>query len=111
MNWAYEKIREAIKPLLVRNGFTELEEKYHPQAFGSCSTTYANDKERIRLTWDGKEQGFVLESIPATSITFEAGWADILLQFYKPGKDGPEVVDEIAEDLRAALVTYLGEES
>jgi hypothetical protein len=60
--------------------------------------------------WDGKEQWFVLESTQTTSMTFEAGWAAILLQFYKPGKDGPEVVDEIAEDLRAALVTYLGEE-
>ena len=111
MNRAYEKIRDTIIPVLLDKGFTKLEEKHHPGDFGGCYMIFRDAKELIRLTWDGKEQWFVLESTPTTSVTVEAEWIDILLQFYNPGKDGSEVVDEIAEDLKIALLDYLADVS
>ena len=105
---AFEKILEALEPPLTQNGFFKVEEKSHPEAFGSRYTTLGDGKEFIRLTWDGKEGWFVLESIPTSSVTFESGWADILLQFFKPQRDGAEVIAEIAEDMKAALCAYLG---
>lgn len=105
---AFERILQAIKPVLVENGFSEVENKSRPKAFGSRFATFGDGKEFIRLTWDGKEGWFVLESIPASSVTFEWGWTDILLQFFKPNRDGAEVVEDIARDMRAWLVNYLG---
>ena len=105
---AFEQILEAIGHSLAQSGFSKVEERSHPEAFGSRYTTFGDGKEFIRLTWDGKEGWFVLESIPTSSVTFESGWADILLQFFKPQQDGASVVTEIAQDMREALCAYLG---
>ena len=105
---AFERILEAIKPTLIEKGFSEVERRSHPQAFGSHFVTFGDGKEFIRLTWNGKDQWFVLESIPATSMTFESGWVDILLQFFKPQSDGEDVVEDIAEDMKVWLSGYLG---
>ena len=104
---AFEQILGAIESPLTQRGFSKVEEKSHPEAFDSHYTTFGDGKEFIRLTWDGKEGWFVLESIPASSVTFETGWADILLQFFKPRQDGSKVVAEIAQDMKAALCAYL----
>ena len=81
---AFEQILGAIEPPLSRGGFSKVEEETYPEAFGSRYATFGNGKEFIRLTWDGKEGWFVLESNPANSVTFEYGWIDILLQFFRP---------------------------
>jgi hypothetical protein len=107
-NEAFERIAETIVPPLAQRGFSNVEEKIHPESFGSRHTAFGNGKEFIRLVWDGKEGWFVLESIPTSSATFTSGWADILLQFFKPERDGAEVVEEIAQDMKAALCGYLG---
>jgi hypothetical protein len=65
-------------------------------------------KFEIRLIWDGKEHWFLLESISDLPETYKSGWTDILLQPFKPGHDRPEAVDKIAEDLKIALLDYLG---
>lgn len=105
---AFEQILEAIESPLTQGGFSKVEEKSHPEDFGSRHTTFGDGEEFIRLTWDGKGGWFVLESIPASSVTFESGWADILLQSFRPRLDGAGVVAEIAQDMRAALCDYLG---
>jgi hypothetical protein len=105
---AFRQILEAIELPLRRSGFSKVEEKSHPESFGSRYITFGDGEEFIRLTWDGKQEWFVLESIPASSVTFETGWADILLQFFKPKRDGAGVVGEIAQDMKAALCGYLG---
>jgi hypothetical protein len=105
---AFEQILGAVEPPLTRSGFSKIDEKSHPEAFGSRYITFGDGREFIRLTWDGKEGWFVLESIPASSVAFESGWADILLQFFNPRQDGAEVVAEIAQDIKVALCAYLG---
>ena len=105
---AFVQILEAIEPPLSQSGFSKVEEKSHPESPGSHYITFEDGKEFIRLTWDGKEEWFVLEFIPASSVTFESGWADILLQFFKPKQDGAKVVEEIAQDMKEALCNYLG---
>ena len=105
---AFEQILEAVEPPLTRSGFSKVEEESHPEAFGSRYATFGNGKEFIRLAWDEKEGWFVLESIPASSVTFESGWADIMLQFFKPQRDGAETVAGIAQNLKLALCAYLG---
>ena len=81
---AFEQILKAIESPLAWAGFSRVEGNSHSEAFGSLYTTFGNGKEFIRLTWDGKERWFVLESIPANSVKFEYGWVDILLQFFRP---------------------------
>jgi hypothetical protein len=102
---AFEKILQSIKPILIEGGFWEVERKSHPEAFGSCYITFKDEKEFIRLVWDGKEGWFVIESMPIDSIT--PGWVDILLQFFKPNIDGSDVIEEIAEGMKMALSNYL----
>jgi hypothetical protein len=108
MKEAFERIRDTIQPILLENGFTEVEEKYYPETFGSCYIMFQKGKQHIRLTWDGKEHWFVLEHIPALSMAFVSGWVDILLQPFKPEQNGTETVDEITEGLKIALLDYLG---
>jgi len=105
---AFERILEAIEPHLAQSGFSKVEVKSHPESFGSRYITFGDGKEFIRLVWDGKEEWFVLESIPASSATFLSGWADILLQYFKPKSDGIDVAEEIAQDMKVALCEYLG---
>lgn len=51
----------------------------------------------------------MIEAIPASSVTLESGWADILLQWFDIKNDGAEVVEEIAQDMKTALCAYLKE--
>ena len=105
---AFEQILHSIKPILIKSGFSEIERKSHPEAFGSCYITFSDEREFIRLVWDGKEGWFVIESMPVSSLT--PGWIDILLQFFKPNTDDSSVTEEIAEDMKIALSNYLGSE-
>lgn len=102
---AFERILQSIKPVLIKNGFAEVERKGHPQVFGSCYITFKDNKEFIRLVWDGKEKWFVLECASIESLT--PAWLDILLQYFKPNVDDADVVEEIAQDLKSALSVYL----
>ena len=63
---AFERITETIEPPLTQSGFSQVEEKNYPESFGNRHITFGNGKEFIRLVWDGKEQWFVVESIPAS---------------------------------------------
>jgi hypothetical protein len=108
MNESFEKVRKMIQSILLKHSFTKIEEKFYPEIFGSCHVIFQNPQEQIRLIWDGKEHWFLLESISDLPETYKSGWTDILLQPFKPGHDRPEAVDKIAEDLKIALLDYLG---
>lgn len=108
MKEGFERIQDTLQPVLLEKGFTKIEEKCYPEAFDSCYVIFQNAKEHIRLIWDGKEHWFLLQSTPDSSVTFTSEWTDILLQFFKPGQHRPETVDKIAEDLKTALLDYLG---
>lgn len=103
----FHRILELIRPLLITHGFSEKDHTANPGAFGSRYITFADDQEFIRLTWDGKERWYVLESVPLSPTIFESGWADILLQFFKPEQESIKVIEEIAQDMKLALTDYL----
>jgi hypothetical protein len=104
----FDQILQAIEPSLAHSGFSRVDEKSHPETFGGRHITFGDGHEFIRLAWNGEKGWFVLESIPASSITLDHGWTDILLQFFKPRHDGAEVVAEIAGYMKAALRAYIG---
>src|SRR5436305_882672 len=101
---AFERTLKTIKPVLIESGFLGVDERTHPHAFGSRSVTFESKEKFIRLTWDGKDEWFVLESSPASSITFEAGWTDILLRPFKTKSDGDKVIEDISQEIKDSLV-------
>ena len=103
----FESICVVIEPMLVADGFIKIEENKDPDYFGSQYITFEDNRERIRITWDGKEQWFVMETIPLNSPTCSSGWADILLQFFRPQEATEKTVKEIVADMSASLSAYL----
>jgi len=54
----YEGVKSALNIKLLSRGYTIIEEKYHPEAFGSRYVVWSNTKDAIRLLWDGKDGWF-----------------------------------------------------
>ena len=50
----HQQIKNVLAPLLAVEGFVEVNEKWHPDAFGSAHTTFSNGKRHVRQVWDGK---------------------------------------------------------
>jgi hypothetical protein len=105
---AFDRVLEAIQPVFLAHGLHLIEEERHPEAFGSRHTTYGDESLHVRLVWDGKEQWFVLEVDESPGRTAWPGWIDLTLQRFDPQQATSKWVDEVIEDVRAALVDYLG---
>jgi len=106
-NSVLELICVELQPILVFHGFSKSEDEYHPETFGSRFITFDGLKEKIRIIWDGKEQFFVIETIPIDSITYLSGWADIVLRFFRTEDATDERVSEIVSEMSMALSDYL----
>lgn len=104
----FEKIRQAIEPVLLEHDFNKTEEECNPEISGSCYAIFQDAQEQIRLTWDGEEYWFLLQSIAKPSNTERSKSVDIWLQLFNPEQNEPETVDKIADDLKTALLDYLG---
>ena len=104
----FEKIRQTIEPVLLEHDFNNIEEECNPEISGSCYAIFQNAQEQIRLTWDGREYWFLLQSISDLSNTNRLRSTDIWLQLFNPEQSEPETVDNIADHLKTALLDYLG---
>lgn len=103
-NSIFRSICSAIEPTLILHGFSKTEDENHPEIFGSEYATFENEKERIRILWDGKEQWFALETI---SQKYPANRKDILLQHFEPKEATDKTVDEIVAAMHSSLSEYL----
>jgi hypothetical protein len=105
---AFDRILEAIQPVLLAHRLHLIEQETHPEAFGSRHIIYGDESLHVRLVWDGKERWFVLEVDESPGRTKWPGWIDLTLQRFDPQQATSKWVDEVIEDVRAALVDHLG---
>jgi hypothetical protein len=106
-NSVFELICAELQLILVFHGFSKSEDEYHPETFGSRFVAFDGPKEKIRIIWDGKEQFFVIETIPIDSITYRSGRADIILRFFRAEDATDERVSETVSAMSVALSDYL----
>jgi hypothetical protein len=105
---AFNQVIAALEPILAQKGFSSIEQKSHPEAFGSRHVEFGNGKEFVRLIWDGKEELFLLQSRAVASAASEIGWGDILLVPLKSKLGERKIIEAGVREMRSALSAHLG---
>lgn len=103
---AFDQILDALSPDLVAGGFELVEAREHPESLGSRYATFSDGRRFVRLTWDGKEQWFVLEGDDEPEYRPESGhlvWLDLTLQRFDPWQADSKWVAEVIEDVTEAF--------
>jgi len=104
---AFLRVEAALQPLLDTGEFPHVASRQDTDAFGSRFAVYESDRSGLRLTWDGKEPFFVLESDRLPNETTAGPWIDLTLQRFDPRKADDQWVEELCEDISAALREYM----
>jgi hypothetical protein len=71
---SYQQVKSAINNELSQREYIIIEEKYHPEAFGSRYTTWSGKINAFRLVWDGKDDYFYLEVTHTLPFDWTADW-------------------------------------
>lgn len=65
-NWdaheKYERIEQALEPLLAARGYAKTKQEHHPNVFGNRFTIFTGRSGHVRFTWDGKDAAFILRA-------------------------------------------------
>jgi hypothetical protein len=80
----YVQTKAAINDKLNTQGYHIIEEKYHPEVFGSRYVTWSNRNNAIRLIWDGKDGGFYLQVLDTIPVDWRDNWKDLVYIPYDP---------------------------
>lgn len=68
----YEQLKAAITTRLIMQGYEPVHEQRDDLVFASRYLIWSNNIDALRLTWDGKEELFLLEvteSLPLSGVT------------------------------------------
>lgn len=68
----YEELKASLTEKLGVQGYLPVHEGVNDKVFGSRYMIWSDNREAIRLTWDGKEAVFLLElaqSLPLSGVT------------------------------------------
>jgi hypothetical protein len=99
----YIKIREAVGQKLIAQGYHSVEEKHHPEAFGSRYIIWTNETDTIRLIWDGRDDWFLLEKTNDSPLTFNDSWHILIHKPYNPRVHDIIYVQQITGEITDAL--------
>jgi hypothetical protein len=100
----FDALAAVVATVVTGHGFHEETDEEHPQAFGSRARTWRSGRELIRMTWDGKDQFFVVEASDEPDVSGRPVWVDVDLRRWEPGfRD-----DIVTRELRARLIEYFG---
>ena len=72
-----ESTFDSVRDVLERVGFQLVENASHPEAFGSRYAVFQDNRRRLRLIWDGKEEWFVLDEQSGESAGSQA-WQEVI---------------------------------
>lgn len=73
----YQQVKSAVDGKVAHKGYIIVDEKYHPEAFGSRYVTWSNKIDAIRLIWDGKDEWFILQSANKLPFDWTADWKQL----------------------------------
>src|SRR5690349_5789004 len=106
---AFDQIAKALEPELAARRFVLVEQENYPEAFGSRYATFTSAVKHVCLTWDGREQWFVLEGVVSADEPpplSQPVWIDLTLQRFEPVKGDEKWVGELIEDITAAFKSF-----
>ena len=75
----YNQIKLALTHKLTSQGYLPVHEEHHDAVFDSRYIIWSNNSEALRLTWDGKENWFILEITEDLPIRTLTHWDEIVL--------------------------------
>lgn len=104
---AFERLKFLIGEDLAAHGFMLSEERFDPGAFGSRFAVFQSPVEEIRLTWDGKDDSFVLERRRATDVSASYGWQGLAIERLDDRLQTSEQDTVLADRIRSAVVDHL----
>jgi hypothetical protein len=99
----YHQIQIALTERLIKQGYQPVHEQHHDPVYNSCYIIWSNNKDALRLTWDGKEQWFALEVTQELPLTALSPWAPIIIAPFETGNTAPlyheGIVQQVVESL------------
>ncbi len=99
----YERARSALISKLNKQGYHIIDEKYSPEVFGSRYAIWSNNRDALRLLWDGKDEWFYLQSLNTVPFDWRDDWKDLIYIPYDPRKHDLSYAKEIPEKILASL--------
>lgn len=109
----YVQARTVVEAVLEQAGYQLASECHYPDAFGSATTEYRGPRERLRLTWDGKDRWLGLASAAIREASHHPSPTDwrplepkqitAPSQFHRPGAATDQRVAQLEEALRQHL--------
>lgn len=95
----FSQIRDELDIKLKSKNYHIVEEKYHPEAFGSRWVLWSNNKDAVRFIWDGKEGYFVLEMVDVLPISYRTIWSETITRSYDPKIHDSTYIHEITNQI------------
>ncbi|QQL49381.1 hypothetical protein [Mucilaginibacter ginkgonis] len=99
----YREIKSALNDKLILQGYAPVHELANDEVFGSRYMIWSNNMEAMRLTWDGKEQWFILEITEDLPLHALSRWDEIVVTPFNPGRhtaaDGNAITDDFIKNL------------
>lgn len=99
----YELGKASLDIKLSSLGYHIIEEKYHPEAFGSRYVIWSNNNDAKRLIWDGRDGGFYLQVLDTIPVDWRDNWKDLVFVPYDLKEHDLHYGQEIPGKLIASL--------
>lgn len=99
----YEQAKSVLNDKLGGHGYHIIGEKYNPEVFGSRWAVWSNDKDAIRLVWDGRNYLFYLQALDKPPVDYRDTWRDLIEVPYDPRKHDQGFASGIPGRLIASL--------
>lgn len=100
---AFELLKAALSYKLGALGYLISEEKNNDPLYGSRYITWSNNTDVLRLTWDGKETVFIVETTNELPVSVLTKWTTISVTSFNPAFDNSEYIYMIVEQVLHSL--------
>lgn len=99
----YNQVKLALMDKLTHQGYQPVHEEHHDPVFDSRYIIWSNNQEAMRLTWDGKENWFILqitEDLPIRALT---RWDEIAVTPFDSKNSNEADIRAVTESFLSSL--------
>jgi DNA relaxase NicK len=100
---AYSLIKSALTERFGNLGYTLIEEKNNDAVYESKFTIWSDNKDALRLTWDGSENVFLIEISNTFPVSASAKWLCISRTEFNPAYSSAEYIHSTARNVISGL--------
>ena len=97
VNQTYELIKLALDEHFSEQGYLIALDKEEELIFGGRYVIWSDNRELIRLTWDGKENIFLIETSKGIPLTLSTQWTSISITTFNPNYENNDYCYAIAK--------------